>query len=82
MKQFYYYEAHDYMDLKPMGSFCLCASQEEADQFISHMRTNWCSGTVSDARPLSKQEFIDLLTNHDWPMNEIQEWLDKAEYEI
>ena len=45
----YIYETHDYMDMYPEKSFILLESQEQANAFIKQLRSNWNSGTVSNA---------------------------------
>ena len=76
----YIYETHDYMDMYPEKSFRLFESQEQANAFIEHMRSNWNSGTVSDAHLATPEEFTKLLKQHNWSGAEIQEWLDKCDY--
>ena len=76
----YIYETHDYMDMYPEKSFRLFESQEQADAFIKHMRSNWNSGTVSNAYLVTPEEFTSLLRQHNWSNAEIQEWLDKCDY--
>lgn len=76
----YIYETHDYMDMYPEKSFGLFESQEQANAFIEHMRSNWNSGTVSDAHLTTPEAFTKLLKQHDWSDAEIQEWLDKCDY--
>lgn len=76
----YIYETHDYMDMYPEKSFRLFESQEQANAFITHMRNNWNSGTVSNAHLATPEEFTKLLKQHNWSNEEIQEWLDKCDY--
>ena len=76
----YIYETHDYMDMYPEKSFRLFESQEQANAFITHMRNNWNSGTVSNAHLATPEEFTKLLKQHNWNDAEIQEWLDKCDY--
>ena len=76
----YIYETQDYMDMYPEKSFRLCESQEQANAFIEHMRSNWNSGTVSDAHLITPEEFTKLLKQHNWSDVEIQKWLDKCDY--
>ena len=76
----YIYETHDYMDMYPEKSFRLFESQEQANAFIEHLRSNWNSGTVSDAYITTLEEFTKLLKQYDWSDAEIKEWLDKCDY--
>jgi hypothetical protein len=81
------YQHHDYMDMQPETSFRTAESQEVMDQFIEHMRTHWCSGTVSDAKELTPEEYFHHRQSDYWKGYEIQldnlaldctqEWLDK-----
>lgn len=76
----YIYETHDYMDMYPEKSFRLFESQEQANVFIEHLRSNWNSGTISDACLINPEEFTALLKQHNWGDAEIQEWLNKCDY--
>lgn len=76
----YIYETHDYMDMYPEKSFRLFESQEDANKFIEYFRHTWNSGTVSDAKLITPEEFTSLLKRHKWSDSEIQEWLDKCDY--
>ena len=76
----YIYETHDYMDMYPETVFRLFESQEQANDFIEHMRSNWNSGTVSDAHLATPEEFTKLLKQYHWSDSEMQEWLDKCDY--
>ena len=73
-------ETHYYMDMYPEKSFVLLESQEQANAFIEELRSNWNSGTVSNAYLATPEEFTKLLKQNDWSDAEIQEWLDKCDY--
>lgn len=80
------YQTHDYMDMNPETSFRTAESQEVMNQFIDHMRTNWCSGTVSDAKEVTPSEYLKARQSDYWKGFEealdnlaldcTQEWLD------
>lgn len=76
----YICETHDYMDMYPEKSFVLLKSQEQANAFIKNLRSNWNSGTVSNAHLATPEEFTKLLKQHNWSDAEIQEWLNKCNY--
>lgn len=81
------YQTHDYMDMEPEWNFRTAESEEVMNQFIQHMRTNWCSGTVSDAEELTPAEYFHHRQSDYWKGYEeqldnlaldcTQEWLDK-----
>ncbi len=60
------YETHDYMDMKPETNFRTAESQEVINQFIEHMRTHWCSGTVSDAKEVTPSEYLKARQSDYW----------------
>ena len=60
------YQTHDYMDMKPETSFRTAESQEVMNQFIEHMRTHWCSGTVSDAKEMTPMEYYTARCSAYW----------------
>lgn len=80
------YQTHDYMDMRPETSFRTAESQEVMDQFVAHMRTNWCSGTVSDGKEITPEEYFaarqsDYWKGYEAQLDELaldctQEWLD------
>lgn len=60
------YQTHDYMDMHPETSFRTAESQEVMNQFIEHMRTRWCSGTVSAASEVSPMEYFEARQSRYW----------------
>ena len=60
------YTTHDYMDMKPETSFRTAESQEVMNQFIDHMKANWCSGTVSDATEVTPSEYLKARQSDYW----------------
>lgn len=80
------YQTHDYMDMYPETSFRTAESQEVMNQFVQHMRTHWNSGTVSEGKELTPQEYYAARQSKYWRGYEeqldnlaldcSQEWLD------
>ena len=68
------------MDMYPEKSFVLLESQEQANVFIEHMRSNWNSGTVSNAYLVTPEEFTKLLKQNNWSDAEIKEWPAMCDY--
>lgn len=70
------YETHHYMDMKPETHFRTIESAELMKEFIEHMRTNWCSGTVSNAHEVTPEEFFRARQSSYW--RGYEDMLDKA----
>ena len=81
------YQTHCYMDMEPEWSFRTIESKEVMDQFINHMRTNWSSGVISEAKELTPEEYFQYRQSDYWKGYEVQldnlaldctqEWLDE-----
>lgn len=81
------YQVHHYMDEKPEIEFRTAESQEVMDQFVEHMRARWCSGTVSNGKEVTPEEYYKARQSDYWKGYEeqldnlaldcTQEWLDK-----
>lgn len=81
------YQTHDYMDMYPETSFRTAESHEVMNQFIASMRERWCSGTVSDAKEVTPEEYFKARQSDYWKGYEVQldnlaldctqDWLDK-----
>ena len=84
------YTTHHYMDMKPETSFRTAESEEAMKHFIECMRTNWCSGSVSDAKVVTPSEYYAARQSDYWKGYEealdnlaldcTQEWLDTYSY--
>lgn len=62
----YQYTSHDYMDLHPEQNFRTIESKERMNEFISHMRMHWNSGTISDAKLVSPKEYYEARCSEYW----------------
>jgi hypothetical protein len=81
------YQTHDYMDMKPETSFRTAESQEVMNQYVTHMRTWWSGGTVSDGKEVTPEEYFkarqsDYWKGYEFQLDELaldcsQEWLDE-----
>jgi hypothetical protein len=80
------FETHHYMDMYPETEFMTRESQAVANGFIHQMRSNWASGTVSDAKEVTPEEFFKARQSNYWngcedlldnlALDCTQEWVD------
>lgn len=81
------YQVHDYMDERPETEFRTAESQEVANKIISALRSSWASGTVSDPKEVTPEEYAKARMSSYWKGYEsaldnlaldcTQDWLDE-----
>lgn len=60
------YSTHDYMDMYPEQIFRTMESKEMMEKFIHHMKTNWCSGTVTMGKEITPEEYFEARQSDYW----------------